>query len=181
MFGREQSGDDTNDVENEVVQVTLSNEESSNSDNDDELDSGAAVSPNNVNTEAEEEDDEQIFRGEDGSCWQALAPNQAGSGRWQQQNIRRIRPGPTAYAFSCIIFDDPLSSFLILFNEPMLRNIQKRTIAEAQRFTGDPNWRISLDELEKFLRLIIARGVIGGRSYITHPQYVEKIVGMSLV
>ena len=71
MFGRKQSDDDMNDVENEVVQVTLSDEESFNSDNDDELDSAAAVSPNNVNTEAEEEDDEQIVRGKDGSCWQA--------------------------------------------------------------------------------------------------------------
>ena len=82
----EQSDDDMNDVENEVVQVTLSDEESSNSDNDDELDSGASVSPNNVNIEAEEEDDELIFRGEDGSCWLALAPNRAVSGRLQQQN-----------------------------------------------------------------------------------------------
>ena len=113
-----------------------------------------------MNTEAEEEDDEQIFWGKDGSCWQALTPNQAVSGRLQQQNIMRSRPGSTAYAFSRIISDSPLSSFRILFNEPMLRNIQKRTIAEAQRVTGDPNWRISLDELEKFLRLIIAGRVI---------------------
>ena len=116
-----------NDVESEVVQITLLDEESSNLDNEDELDSGAAVSPNNVNTEAEEEDDEQIFRGKDGSCWQALAPNQAVSGRLQQQNIMRNRPGLTAYAFSRIIFDSPLSSFRILFNEPMLRNIRKCT------------------------------------------------------
>ena len=160
----EQSDENMNDVENEIVQVTLSDEESSNSDNDNELDSGATVSSNNVNTEAEEENDEQIFRGKDGSCWLALAPNQAVSGRLQQQNIMRIRPGPTAYAFSRIISDSPLSSFRIFFNEPMLRNIQKCTIAEAQRVTGDPNWKISLDELEKFLGLIIARGVIGGRT-----------------
>ena len=76
----------------------------------------------------------------------------------------RIPPGPTAYAFSGIISDSPLSPFRILFNEPMLRNIRKRTIAEAQRVTSDPNWRTSLDELEKFLRLIIARGVIGDRT-----------------
>ena len=160
----EQSDDDMNDVENEVIQVTLSDEESSNSDNDDELHSGAAVSPNNVNIEAEEEDDEQMFRGEDGSCWLALAPNQAVSGRLQQQNIMRVRPGPTAYASSRIISDSSLSSFWILFNEAMLINIQKCTNAEAQRVTGDPNWGISLDELEKFLGLIIARGVIGGRT-----------------
>ena len=46
----------------------------------------------------------------------------------------------------------------------MLKNIQKCTIAEAQRVTGDPNWKISLDELEKFLGLNIARGIIGGRT-----------------
>ena len=86
----EKSDDDMNDVENEVVQVTLSDEESSNSDNDHELDSGAAVSPNNVNTEAEEEDDEQIFHDKDGSCWLALAPNQAVSGHLQQQNTMKI-------------------------------------------------------------------------------------------
>ena len=74
----------------------------------------------------------------------------------------KIRPGPTAYASSRIISDSPLSSFRILFNEPMLRNIQKCTIAEAQRVTSDPNWKIFLDELEKFLGLIVARGVIGG-------------------
>ena len=153
----EQSDDDMNDVENEVVQVVLSDEESSDLDNDDELDSGAAVSPNNVNTE----DDEQIFLGKDGSSWQALAPNQAVSGRLQQQNMMRIRPGVTAYVAFRIISDRPLSLFRIFFNGPMLRNLQKCTIAEAQRVTGDPNWRISLDELEKFLGLIIARRVIG--------------------
>ena len=119
-----------------------------------------------MNTEAEEEDDEQIFRGKDGSCCLALAPNQAASRRLQQQNIMRVRPGPTAYASSRIIFDSPPSSFRILFNEAMLRNIQKCTNAEAQRVTGDPNWGISLDELEKFLGLIIVRGVIGGRTLL---------------
>ena len=117
-----------------------------------------------MNIEAEEEDDEQIFRGEDGSYWLALGPNQAVSGRLQQQNIMKIQPGPTAYAFFCIISDSPFSMFRILFNEPMLRNIQKCTIAEAQRVTGDPNWGIFWDELEKFLGLVIARGVIGGRT-----------------
>ena len=73
----EQSDDDMNDVQNEIVKAALSDEESSDLDNDDALDSGAAVFPNNVSTEAEEEDDEQIFWGKDGSCWQALSPNQA--------------------------------------------------------------------------------------------------------
>ena len=157
-----QSDDDMNDVENELVQVALSDEESSDSDNEDELDSGAAVSPNNVNTEAEEEDDKQIFKGKDGSRWQALASNHAVDGRLEQQNILRIRRGTTAYAASRIISDSPLSSFRVLFNELMLRNIQKCTIAEAQRVTSVPNWKIYWNELEKFLSFIIARRVVGG-------------------
>ena len=56
-----------NDVENEVVQTTLSDDESSDLDNDDALDSAAAVFPNNVNTEAEKEDNGQNFWGKDGS------------------------------------------------------------------------------------------------------------------
>ena len=59
--------------------------------------------------------------------------------------------------------DTPLSSFRILFNKSMLKNIHKCTITEAQPVTGDPNLRILLDELEKFLGFIIARGVISGR------------------
>ena len=86
----EQSDDDMNDVENEVVQTAFSDEEFFDSDNDYALNFGAVISPNNVNTEAEQEDDEQIFRGKDGLCCQALASNQAVSGRLQQQNIMRI-------------------------------------------------------------------------------------------
>ena len=84
----EQSDDDMNDVKSKIEQAALTDEKSSNSDNHDALDSGAAVSPNNVNTEAEEDDDEQIFWSRDGSCWQALVPNQVVSGRLWQQNIQ---------------------------------------------------------------------------------------------
>ena len=45
---RKQSDDDMNDVENEVVQAALLDEVSSDSNNDDALDSGSAVSPDNV-------------------------------------------------------------------------------------------------------------------------------------
>ena len=45
-----------------------------------------------MNTEVEEEDNEQIYRGRNGSCWlQASAPNQGDTGRLQQQNMMRIR------------------------------------------------------------------------------------------
>ena len=63
---------------------------------------------------------------------------------------------------SRVNLNDPLSSLQIFINEPMLRNIRKCTEAEAQRVTKKPNWTISLDDLEKFMGLIIARGAIGG-------------------
>ena len=132
-----------------------------------------------MNTEAEKADDEQIFRSKDGSCWQALAPNKIVSGRLQQQNIMIILPGPTAYAAFCIISNNPLSLFRIFFKERMLRNIQKCTIAEAQQVTGEPNWKINLNESEKFLGLYHFP-----RSYwwsnITHPQYGSRLWGCSL-
>jgi len=70
-----------NVVEFEAVQAALSEKESPDSDNDYALDSGAAVFPSNVNTEAEEEDDEQILWVIDRSFWQAWVPSEAVSGR----------------------------------------------------------------------------------------------------
>ena len=64
----EQCGDDVNDVENAVVRAALLEEDASDSDNDDAYVSGDAVSPNNVNAEAQEEDDEQLFWSNEGSC-----------------------------------------------------------------------------------------------------------------
>ena len=82
----------------------------------------------------------------------------------QKQNVVKIRPGPTAYSVSLVNLNDPLSSLRILINEPMLRNVRKCTEAEAQRVTKNPNWTISLDDLEKFIGLIIGRGAIDGRN-----------------
>jgi len=63
----------------------------------------------------------------------------------------RIPSGLTDYATSHIISDSLLSSFRMLFNEPALRNTQKSAIVDDQRGLSYPNWRISLDELDKFL------------------------------
>ena len=61
----------------------------------------------------------------------------------------------------------------------MLRNIRKCTIAEAQRVTGGPNWRISFDELEKFFGLIIVRKVIGGQT-LPIPRVGNRLWGYAL-
>ena len=80
-------------------------------------------------------------------------------GRLQQQNVVNIGPGPIAFA----IEGRPSSSFPIIFSEAMLQNIQQFTISEAQRVTGNIKWKVTLQELDKFIGLIIARGVLGQR------------------
>ena len=45
----------------------------------------------------------------------------------------------------------------------MLRNIGKRTVAEAHRVSARMNWNMTLDELDKFIGLVIARGILGQR------------------
>ena len=44
---------------------------------------------------------------------------------------------------------------------PSYGPVQKCTISEAQRVTGDVNWNVTLHELDKFIDLIITRGVLG--------------------
>ena len=107
----------------------------------------------------------------DGSRWQILESSQRSQGRMQKQNVVKIRSGPTAYSVSRVNLNDPLSSLRIFINEPMLRNIRKCTEAEAQQVTKNPNWTISLDDLEKFIGLIIARGAIGGRNLPTKSMW----------
>jgi len=48
-------------------------------------------------------------------------------------------------------------------SEAMLQNIQKCTIYETQRVTGDVNWNVTLHELDKFIGLIITWDVLGQR------------------
>ena len=74
---------------------------------------------------------------------------QEAAGRIQQQNVDKFCEGPT----SSIIYGSPLSSFAVLFNESMLRHMQKCTIAAAQRVTDDFKWSVTLDEIKKLLDL----------------------------
>ena len=106
------------------------------------------------------DDEKKDFVGKNGSLWQKLSIFQAQRRRLQQQNVVNIRPGPTAFATTSVVEGRPSSSFRIMFSEAMLRNIQKCTISEAQRVTGNANWMVTLD---KFIGLIITRNVLGQR------------------
>ena len=85
-------------------------------------------------------------------------------GRTQVQNIMKVKPGPTSYSAVRVQAGSPLSAFRIFFDESMLRYIQKCTNIEGQRAINSSDWNVTLDELEKFIGLIIVRGIINGRN-----------------
>ena len=57
----------------------------------------------------------------------------------------------------------PIVIFRILFDEAMLRNIRKCTVVETLCISDKINWDVTLDELDKLIELIIARGILGQR------------------
>ena len=104
-------------------------------------------------------------------------------GCFQYHNILRFQPRPTSYFTSPVDTDSPVSSFRILLDRPMLRNIKKCTVEEGRKRTGDQIWDVSLHELDKFIGLVVrdvvwtleeknfprgvigvVRGVIGGKT-----------------
>ena len=97
-------------------------------------------------------------------------------GRFQQQNVVNVRPGSTAFATNRVIEDRQSSSFRIILSEAMLQNIQKCTIYETQRVTGDVNWNVTLHELDKFIGLIITRCVRAKGPALLWP--VEYVLGV---
>ena len=109
------------------------------------------------------DNDEQLLLSKDRSHLWRSVPSQVTTGQIQQHNIVRIRAGPTSYFTSSIMHGIPLSSFRIFFNEPTLKNILKCTTSEAHRVIGNNSWTVTLDELDKLMGLIVARGAIGGR------------------
>lgn len=79
------------------------------------------------------------------------------TGRAPARNIFRERVGPTAYSHRGIDCESALSAFRLFIDEPMLRSIQKYTLLHSQA-TGD-ECLCSLEDLEKFIGLQLARGV----------------------
>ena len=117
----------------------------------------------------------QDLIGKDGTIWQALATSHVQRGRLQEQNIPSFKPGPTAFATSKIMESSPLSSFRVLFDEAMLRNIRKYTAAEANRISDKINWNVELDELDKFVELVICK-----RDFRTERFSCGKFMGINL-
>ena len=76
------------------------------------------------------------------------------------ESVQDLHHIPHLALYAVVLFFIPY----IFLNKPMLRNIQKCITAEAHRATGNNSWTVTLDELNKFVGLIVARGVIDGRT-----------------
>lgn len=100
--------------------------------------------------------------GRDGTEWKEITSQDTG-GRLQAQNILRQQAGPTNFAKRQIKSASATTAWNLLINEPILKHIQKCTNMEAER-RGQPDWDVSLSELEAFISLLYARGVIGARN-----------------
>ena len=97
---------------------------------------------------------------------------QVTAGRLQEQNIVRIHAGSISYSTSRIISRSPFFSFRIIFNESMLKNIQKCITGEHIMLLEAA--AVKLDELEKFAGLIVACGVIGGKTLRIKRMWYES-------
>ena len=110
--------------------------------------------------------------GRGGSQWRRSAPSQVSAVRLQQQNIVKIRAGLTAFSASHILRDSPIYRVYV-------RNIQKCTIAEAHRAIENNNSKVTLDELDKFVGLIVARGIFSVRAWSIKSMW-DKFWGCPL-
>ena len=82
-----------------------------------------------------------LIQGRDGSKWRKIAVSSATQGRLQSYNILRFQPEPTSYSTGSVDTDSPVSSFRILFDEPMLRNINN---AQMKKDKGELEIRLGM-------------------------------------
>ena len=85
-----------------------------------------------------------------------------GLGRASSSNVFLERPGPTSYCHRSVVNGRPYSAFHIFIDEHMLRCIQKHTINHRKKDNDD--FDLHVDELESFIGLQIARGVLVGKN-----------------
>ena len=110
----------------------------------------------------------------EGLKWRKIAVSSAAQARLQSHNILRFQPGPTSYSTNRIDTDSPVSSLRILFDKPMLRNIKTCAVEEGRSRTGDKTWGVFLHKLDKFIGLLVARGVIEGRNFPLKSFWVKS-------
>ena len=116
-----------------------------------------------LDSSGEESDVDSLSKDDESDLQNQVQLNQDLIGKDETAWQASFKPGPTAFATSRFTKSSPLSSFCVVFDEAMLRNIRKYTVAEAHRVSNRMNWDMTLDELDKFIRPVIARAILGQR------------------
>lgn len=99
----------------------------------------------------------------DGSIWKIGNISTNVTGRRPHQNVLREVSGPTSHAKRKIVDGSASSAWRLFFNEKILRHIQQCTEEEARKKSQNPNWSLSLNELDAFISLLYARGALAAK------------------
>ena len=158
------SCDDDNDFTPQVA-VDVSSESSDSSESNCENTSVRAALANAGDDQASSDDDQSsiiqsqwdTLPSRENITWKRLS-NSSARGKAAAENVFSERPGPTPYSHRSVRVGSPLSAFRLFIDETMLRSIQKFTIKHGK--TDNDNFSMDIEELEKFIGLQIARGVL---------------------
>ena len=101
------------------------------------------------------------MKARNGTVWKNITGSQ-GMERASAANLFSDRPSPSSYCHTAVVQDNPYSAFHLFIDEHMLRCIQKNTNNHGKK--NDDNFDIHLNELENFIDLQIARGVLAGNN-----------------
>ena len=96
-----------------------------------------------------------------GTVWKNITGG-PGLGRASLSNVFSGRPGPTSHCHRSVVNGNSYSAFHLFIDKHMLRCIQKHTINHGKKDNDD--FDLHLDELESFIGLQIARGVLVGKN-----------------
>ena len=96
-----------------------------------------------------------------GTVWKNIT-GAPGLGRASSSNVFSERRGPTSYCHRSVVNGSPYSAFHLFIDEHMLKCIQKHTINHGKKDNDD--FDLHVDELESFIGLQIARGVLVGKN-----------------
>lgn len=107
----------------------------------------------------------------DGTAWTVMANGQGRSGRCPSRNVFTEQKGPSAYEKRNISQESYASAWRLLITEQMLKKIQKCTETEARNKTEDPNWSVTLDELDAFLAILYVRGALLQKGQDVHDLW----------
>ena len=161
--------EEENELQDEdFISTYVAADELSDSDTDNDKETPASSSTatldtpsgSNNNTSAIPEIPGQL-RARNGTLWKNITSATAG-GRACAANVFSERPGPTSYCQRYIEHGSPYSDFQLFIDEHILKCVQKHSINYGKN--DDSDFNLHLDELESFIGLQLARGLLVGRN-----------------